>query len=128
MTETTMRKSLAEVGYIAYGMHAEWKNYKGKPMPTWDELPQQHIRDKWAIAAKAIAEASGDDLLTFEDWLLAREDGARRCVELRMFRVNDPPELVAEAKLGTGSAELVYATSIAKRLHDAVALLSGKLG
>lgn len=44
---------LARIGYDAYGDRAEWKNYEGKPMPQWDELPQ-HIRDKWRSAAKAM--------------------------------------------------------------------------
>jgi hypothetical protein len=47
---------LGRVGYEAYGDKAGWKNYEGKPMPKWDEVPQ-HIRDKWAAAAKAIGEA-----------------------------------------------------------------------
>jgi len=44
---------LGEIGYNAYGDRAKWRNYEGKPMPKWDEVPQ-HIRDKWAVAARAI--------------------------------------------------------------------------
>jgi hypothetical protein len=46
---------LAQIGYEAYGNEAKWKNYAGKPMPSWLEVPQ-HIKDKWAVAAEAIAD------------------------------------------------------------------------
>jgi len=52
-TETEWAYRLGEIGYEAYGDAADWKNYEGKPMPRWVELPQ-HIRDKWAAAASAI--------------------------------------------------------------------------
>lgn len=48
--------ALGRIGYEAYGAEAEWKNYAGKPMPAWGDLPQ-HIRDKWAVAANAIGDA-----------------------------------------------------------------------
>ena len=47
---------LAQVGYEAYGAEAGWKNYEGKPMPQWDDLPG-HIRTKWEVATGAIAKA-----------------------------------------------------------------------
>jgi len=50
--EDTLTK-MAKAGYDAYGAAADWKNYAGKPMPQWDELPQ-HIRDKWKVASHAI--------------------------------------------------------------------------
>jgi hypothetical protein len=53
MYDTEWAYRLGRIGYDAYGEVAEWKNYEGKPMPKWDELPQ-HIRDKWAAAASAI--------------------------------------------------------------------------
>ena len=52
-----MSFDLAKVGYEAYGEHAEWKAYDGKPMPRWEELPE-HIRIEWAVAARAIAKAA----------------------------------------------------------------------
>lgn len=47
---------LGKVGYDAYGADADWKNYQGKPMPKWEELPAD-IRRKWTVAAKAITAA-----------------------------------------------------------------------
>lgn len=43
----------AQVAYKAYGEHAEWKNFQGDPMPTWEELPDP-IRSHWYYAAAAI--------------------------------------------------------------------------
>lgn len=44
-----------EVGYRAYGNAVEWKNYLGRPMPAWDELPEA-IRNAWDKAAYAIVD------------------------------------------------------------------------
>jgi hypothetical protein len=44
---------LAKIGYQAYGDKAEWKNYQGNPMPTWDALPE-NIKTYWVAAAQAI--------------------------------------------------------------------------
>lgn len=46
---------LAKAGYQAYGDKAEWKNYQGLPMPTWDDLPE-NIKIYWESAAEAIAQ------------------------------------------------------------------------
>lgn len=48
-------EGLARVGYDAYGQSAEWENYEGLPMPTWDELGKR-IRGHWQAAAGAIAD------------------------------------------------------------------------
>jgi len=50
-------EDLAHIGYDAYGAAADWKNYQGKPMPKWDELPPD-IRMKWRAATAAIVENS----------------------------------------------------------------------
>lgn len=50
-------RNLGRIGYEAYGDVADWKNYEGKRMPSWDELPED-IRVKWTAAAKAIQTAS----------------------------------------------------------------------
>jgi hypothetical protein len=42
-----------EVGYRAYGDSVGWKNYLGKPMPEWGDLPGA-IRTAWDSAAYAI--------------------------------------------------------------------------
>lgn len=43
----------ARVAYDAYGDKAEWKNYLGKPMPAWDELPE-NTRSYWVASVRAI--------------------------------------------------------------------------
>ena len=44
---------LAKLLYEAYGASAEWKNYRGDPMPTWDALPENIQRHWRAVAAEA---------------------------------------------------------------------------
>jgi hypothetical protein len=46
-------EELGRVGYEAYGDHAEWKAFDGRPMPRWDDL-RADIKEKWAVAALAI--------------------------------------------------------------------------
>jgi len=48
---------LGEVGYRAYGDSVGWKNYLGRPMPEWLELPEA-IRGAWIAAAGAIVSAA----------------------------------------------------------------------
>lgn len=48
---------LGEVGYKAYGDSVGWKNYLGRPMPEWAELPEA-IRAAWVAAAEAIVCAA----------------------------------------------------------------------
>jgi hypothetical protein len=50
-------KSLGQVGYDAYGDHANWKNYQGEPMPNWEDLPAD-IRLHWETAAGAIVRSA----------------------------------------------------------------------
>lgn len=47
-------KTLGQIGFEAYGDHANWTAYDGKPMPRWDENLREDIKEKWEIAAKAI--------------------------------------------------------------------------
>ena len=54
-------EELGRIGYEAYGAHADWKAYDGKPMPKWDEL-RLDIKEKWAVAAKAIAKAATEPM------------------------------------------------------------------
>ena len=44
-----------KIAYAAYGQSADFKNYQGLPMPSWDDLPQQ-IRQSWVLAAQAVIE------------------------------------------------------------------------
>jgi len=43
-------RELAEGMYQAYGRKADWKNFQGKPMPSWDDLPE-NIRTYWEASA-----------------------------------------------------------------------------
>lgn len=55
---------LAEVGYLAYGGSAGWKNYRDDPMPQWRDLPDKQ-RTAWEAAASEIvaADRSGRPLV-----------------------------------------------------------------
>lgn len=45
--------SLAESAYIAYGAHAQWKNFQGNEMPKWEGLSDE-IRDHWVAAVTSV--------------------------------------------------------------------------
>lgn len=47
VTTETVAKSL----YEAYGLSADWKNYQGLPMPSWDQLTEA-IRGHWTASAR----------------------------------------------------------------------------
>jgi hypothetical protein len=49
-------RTLGQIGYEAYGDHAEWKSFDGRPMPKWAEV-RPDIVEKWEVAAAAIAAA-----------------------------------------------------------------------
>jgi hypothetical protein len=49
-----MVKTLGQIGFEAYGEHAGWTAYDGKPMPRWDENLRADIKEKWEVAALAI--------------------------------------------------------------------------
>lgn len=44
---------VAYEAYEAYGDEAEWKNYLGKPMPVWADLPE-NTRSYWVASVRAI--------------------------------------------------------------------------
>lgn len=50
--------ALAKIGYQAYGDKADWKNYQGFPMPTWENLPE-NIKGYWIAVATAITSNAG---------------------------------------------------------------------
>jgi hypothetical protein len=53
-------RALAEELYGAYGDQASWRNFLGREMPTWAELPE-HIQESWtAVARRAIARVGGE--------------------------------------------------------------------
>lgn len=45
---------LAKAAYAAYGGATGHKNYRGEPMPAWDDLGPT-IQTAWEVAAEAIA-------------------------------------------------------------------------
>ena len=55
MTDEQTR--LARVAYQAYGQVTDFKNFRGDPMPDWDDLPE-HIQQAWIAAADAVKEAT----------------------------------------------------------------------
>ena len=44
---------LAQIAYAAYGEATNFKNFRGDPMPPFEELPEQ-IQKAWCFAAIAI--------------------------------------------------------------------------
>lgn len=50
---TTTPESRARIAYTAYGRVTEFKNFRGDPMPVFDELPEQ-IKQAWIAAAGVI--------------------------------------------------------------------------
>lgn len=46
--------SLGQAAYKAYGDQVGWKNFRGDPMPSWDDLTYE-IQDGWISAALAVA-------------------------------------------------------------------------
>ncbi len=49
-SDATLRKA-ARVAYHAYGETVGWKNFRGDPMPVWDDLGES-IQAAWHAAAK----------------------------------------------------------------------------
>ena len=49
--------TLAQAAYHAYGQVTDFKNFRGDPMPTWDELGER-IHQAWIAAANAAVEAA----------------------------------------------------------------------
>lgn len=50
---------LGLIAYTAYGQSTDFKNFLGKPMPKWSDLPET-IRNAWVQAAQAIIIAIED--------------------------------------------------------------------
>lgn len=60
LTKGERLSALAERGYMAYGDLAGWRNYLGRPMPRWEELPER-TRKYWMAAASAIVRKATSD-------------------------------------------------------------------
>ena len=52
---------VAQCAYTAYGDSTGGKNHLGKPMPTWEDLPEK-IREAWIAAAREVASLCVADL------------------------------------------------------------------
>ncbi len=50
---TTENIYLAEMGYMAYAVTTDRKNYRGESMPVWENLPGLQ-KQAWVNAASAI--------------------------------------------------------------------------
>jgi hypothetical protein len=46
---------LAKHAYDAYGGAVGWLNYRGDPMPKWEDLPVA-IRTAWRISTQAVVD------------------------------------------------------------------------
>ena len=55
MFHITALDTLAREAYDAYGSVTDFKNFRGEPMPAFDNLPPQ-IQDAWKEAARRVAE------------------------------------------------------------------------
>jgi len=56
-------KTLGQLGYEAYGDHAKWQAFDGRPMPRWDDALRPDIKEKWEVAAREIATQAIADFL-----------------------------------------------------------------
>lgn len=50
---TTTPESRARIAYTAYGRKTDFKNYRGEPMPAFDDLGET-IQQAWIAAAGVI--------------------------------------------------------------------------
>jgi hypothetical protein len=48
------------IAYAAYGQAVDYKNFRGEPMPHFDDLPEQ-IKEGWLVAAEAVLREYHDD-------------------------------------------------------------------
>jgi hypothetical protein len=70
-----MSADLAEVAYAAYGASTGHKNFRGDPMPAWEDLGEA-IQTAWTAAALAV---QADVVAALEQAVRARpsaENGA----------------------------------------------------
>ena len=53
MVTTTTPESRGRIAYTAYGRKVNFKNYRGEPMPSFDDLPEE-TRQAWIAAAGVV--------------------------------------------------------------------------
>lgn len=56
----TTTDGLARSAYLAYGDGAKWRNFRGDPMPQWDDLPAPQ-QACWRRAVEAVRLIVRDD-------------------------------------------------------------------
>lgn len=54
---------LARIAYDAYGKTTEYKNFRGEPMPKWENLGFK-IQQAWINAAYSVAQAVANPAIT----------------------------------------------------------------
>ena len=57
MNTEQKNRCLAEAGYAAYAKTTDGKNFRGEPMPEFDQLPEKQ-REAWINAVCAIGSAA----------------------------------------------------------------------
>lgn len=53
--EPNTLEGLARTAYRAYGETTDFKNFRGEPMPAWDDLGER-IQSAWINATSAVAD------------------------------------------------------------------------
>jgi hypothetical protein len=61
MEHAMLDKEGAVIAYRAYGEVTDFKNFRGDPMPEFEDLPEK-IQSAWREAARAIRERTEDML------------------------------------------------------------------
>lgn len=54
MTQDSYEEQDGQIAYNAYGDHASWLTFDGRPMPRWDELGDA-VRSHWIAAAARVS-------------------------------------------------------------------------
>lgn len=57
-------RTLGQLAFDAYSTARGWKDVRGGPIPTWDELDPA-IRDAWELAAATVAQHVQETRITY---------------------------------------------------------------
>lgn len=71
---------LARIAYDAYGLAVDYKNFQGKKMPEWDQLPPK-IQKAWVAAAHASATELARILSVPETYVKVMQEAAEEVGE-----------------------------------------------
>lgn len=106
----------AQTAYQAYGDSAEWRNFRGEPMPSWPVLPPA-TRQHWVAAAAATRAR-----VTRQAEVAERASGTQgvHAVQVRVTHVEGPFTTVEPVSgrpfVGEGDLEAGRAAFLAVRL------------